>query len=164
MAKFNPRGNWFKRHLVPVICVLVVGVGGAAYLLSSHAASPCVDGVYSYGEGYPGTTTAGDNYCIKQLQTLANVDMWRSNTNAYMAEDGEYGPITTDNITSFQKERNITADGITGMETWGWLCDLGLGGGGGGVGITKPTGFYATFDTAYNAAGCAELPAGDLGK
>jgi peptidoglycan hydrolase-like protein with peptidoglycan-binding domain len=35
--------------------------------------------------------------------------------------DGDFGPITRQQVIEYQKNRNITVDGIVGTETWSAL-------------------------------------------
>lgn len=39
-------------------------------------------------------------------------------------DDGEFGPITKDALTSFQAENGLDADGVCGMRTWSKMFEL----------------------------------------
>jgi peptidoglycan hydrolase-like protein with peptidoglycan-binding domain len=96
---------------------------------SAEAASGCVTEQFS--------ESADQNtyeQCVDWEQVLLN-DLWYYQeqhpnhevptylgVNQLLSVDGYYGPDTTSDVTYFQRSWNLRIDGITGPQTWGWLC------------------------------------------
>lgn len=113
----------------------------------SHVAAPlaadasgCVTETFS---------TADENTfeaCVDDEQVLLN-DLHSANpgfANQELTVDGQYGPKTASDVTSFQGAAGIKKDGITGPQTWNSLCSL-----------ASQLGFRGTF---WQDAGCPTEP------
>jgi hypothetical protein len=66
--------------------------------------------------GFPGITRRGSKGdAVKQVQQRLKDRGWN------ITADGDFGPKTENIVKQFQKEKNVTADGIVGPITWGKL-------------------------------------------
>jgi peptidoglycan hydrolase-like protein with peptidoglycan-binding domain len=100
--------------------------------------------------------------CVKFLQFFLNVK-----ANAGLAVDGSYGPATTGAVLKYQRAHGLSADGVTGNQTWTYLLtgqtvpvtqfppagsSRGGGSGGGGGGSTSGGGSTQTGGGSGNSA------------
>ena len=80
--------------------------------------------------------------CVRDEQVLLN-DLWkagRAGPNQLLTVDGYYGSHTVSDVKAFQTAYALTVDGITGPQTWDWLCL-----------VDAEWGFTGTY---YQAVGC----------
>jgi peptidoglycan hydrolase-like protein with peptidoglycan-binding domain len=81
--------------------------------------------------------------CVRDEQVLLN-NLWNGYVFSNLQEltvDGYYGPNTESDVLFFQVDAGITRDGITGPQTWWWLCH-----------INSINGFQGVY---WHGAGCA---------
>ncbi|HTX85125.1 MAG TPA: peptidoglycan-binding domain-containing protein [Streptosporangiaceae bacterium] len=84
--------------------------------------------------------------CVRDEQILLN-NLWNGYVLSNLQEiavDGYYGPQTESDVVMFQsnfRPEGVTVDGITGPQTWWWLCHIN--------GINGYQGVY------WHGAGCA---------
>lgn len=81
--------------------------------------------------------------CVRDEQVLLN-NLWNGYVLSNLQEisvDGYYGPQTESDVLFFQADAGITKDGITGPQTWWWLCH-----------INAINGFQGAY---WHGAGCA---------
>lgn len=97
--------------------------------------TPCVQQVFSIAN--EGTSLS----CVADEQVLLN-----NVIHSGLAADGRYGPLTQSAVYTFQYDQKILQDGITGPQTWGYLCAVNL-----------DSGFYGHF---WMNAGCPSLGLG----
>jgi len=81
--------------------------------------------------------------CVRDEQVLLN-NIWSVHVLPGLqdlATDGLYGPKTTSDVYTFQGDLGISYDGVTGPQTWWWVCH-----------INSNAGFTGTY---WHDAGCA---------
>jgi zinc D-Ala-D-Ala carboxypeptidase len=81
--------------------------------------------------------------CVRDEQILLN-NLWNGYVLSNLQEisvDGYYGPQTEADVLMFQADAGISRDGITGPQTWWWLCH-----------INATHGFQGVY---WHGAGCA---------
>ena len=81
--------------------------------------------------------------CVRDEQVLLN-NLWSVHVLPGLKDltvDGYYGPDTTSDVYTFQGDLAITYDGVTGPQTWWWVCH-----------INSNAGFTGTY---WHDAGCA---------
>lgn len=152
LKKLNPLG--IAHYLIPVAVFVLVGVGGGAYLLRSHAASSfpnCTQRGTSTittreNNGYTSTQTepyfqtlgnGSSGGCVNNLQTALNRVCSNSTK---LAVDSQYGPKTSAAVTAVQRWLGyptnakvtvngaaVSVDGAVGPQTWGLIMEDGSG-------------------------------------
>jgi hypothetical protein len=127
---------------VAAVAMLVTGGIVAAPATIAIAASGCVTETF---------TIADQNtvlQCVKDGQVLLN-NLWSTRAKTgitglqQLTVDGQYGPHTKADVTSFQENfapAGVTVDGKLGPQTWWWVCR-----------INSNLGFQGTF---WHGAGC----------
>lgn len=118
--------RWYT--LVAAAFAIVFVAVGTIHIISSQAAnnpSLCVNNTYSI-QLQPEYVT-----CVAHLQYVLN--NWATASYEYkvnpklypkpLALDGSYGPATQNAVRAFQSWVKISSDGVTGDNTWYWLCD-----------------------------------------
>ena len=58
---------------------------------------------------------------VKTIQRILYVRGWKDGNGKILKIDGSFGPATEYAVKSFQRGKNITADGIIGEKTWSKL-------------------------------------------
>ena len=58
---------------------------------------------------------------VKTIQRILYIRGWKDGNGKALKIDGSFGPATEYAVKSFQKGKNITADGIVGEKTWSKL-------------------------------------------
>jgi peptidoglycan hydrolase-like protein with peptidoglycan-binding domain len=87
---------------------------------AAAAAATCVDQVFSIAD--EGTYYTCVNYEQVLLNDLQRVPGPGRFTNQTLTTDGYYGPLTTGDVKYFQTQNDIAIDGVTGPQTWYYLC------------------------------------------
>jgi hypothetical protein len=140
-TKRKKQTNWQKfitnKSLLSVVLfVLVFGGAGVYFLNKSDAASPSECVYYTYSTADEGE----DLSCVQQLQLILN--SWHAANPGHhgisLATDGDYGPLTEQDVKDFQSWNNyeptinaeydtyhLTVDGVVGSNTWHQLCAAG---------------------------------------
>jgi hypothetical protein len=90
---------------------------GATSVLSGAVAhaETCRQGYYYWGSS---------GYCVTNIQVMTN-EIWRYYRYAngtIIAEDGQFGPITYNQVRAFQQFSYNDPDGVVGPYTWSALC------------------------------------------
>lgn len=119
---------------VAAVAMLVTGGIVAAPATTAMAASGCVTETFSILD--QNTVLR----CVKDEQVLLN-NIRVGFGLQQLTVDGLYGPHTTSDVRTFQADIPIKVDGITGPQTWWWLCDS-----------NGANGFTGTF---WHDAGCS---------
>jgi peptidoglycan hydrolase-like protein with peptidoglycan-binding domain len=129
---------------VAAVAMLVTGGILAAPATPAMAASGCVTQNF---------TTADQGVvldCVKDAQVLLNNIRKDESPNLpnLLQVDGRYGPLTSGDVTQFQKDMNLlfgagtlAVDGDLGPHTWGFLC--------------SENSFFGFQGQFWHAAGCA---------
>ena len=107
-----------RRSLLIVAAFVLVFVGlGSLYISNSEAAGhDCVQRTYRY---------APRNYywCVWALQgSLQAINHYNSGIAYVGSADGYYGSNTYNAVKSFQNHASLYPDGVTGPQTWRWVC------------------------------------------
>ena len=101
---FNSTG--FTHYLVMILIIVGVAVIGTAYLVSSHAATPCKGSTFYSG---------ASGQCVKDIQSIVNGAIKRpygigtdyvKDGGVLLTVDGQYGPKTKADVVAFQKSSN----------------------------------------------------------
>lgn len=132
---FGYNGNGYAQHAAIVVSVgsgTIVSVGGNE---RGGAGVVAKDGPYGSALGYSsywGMTISGyvapvggSNACPATIQngsTGALVQALQSDLNyddgAGLAVDGQFGPLTTSAVKTFQSKKGLAVDGVVGPNTW----------------------------------------------
>ncbi|MFB7466116.1 peptidoglycan-binding protein [Streptomyces sp. NPDC056224] len=82
-----------------------------------HVATPKASDVCNYTINRPTIKFGSSGRAVKQAQCYLN----RAMSEANLAEDGKFGPVTNAATRRFQSCAGITVDGIIGAQTWSSL-------------------------------------------
>jgi peptidoglycan hydrolase-like protein with peptidoglycan-binding domain len=123
-------------------CTSIMIMAGALVTLSTTAASAATSTASAPGHVTPTVTTDSSGcvtedfseadegiyeVCVRDEQVLLN-NLWNNYILSNLHEltvDGYYGPSTESDVVMFQanfRPEGVTIDGITGPQTWWWLC------------------------------------------
>jgi hypothetical protein len=150
MKKLDIRG--FSHELLLVAFVAVFAIGGVAYIVASHAQTPCIASTLKYGnhKTKSGLYYGSKGNCVKYAQQLAN---WKLVVNPKLQVNGYYDKNTQTAIETIRQQYAFPANGNYGRVTfnvWRTLCSTTTAPGKGGP-------FYGDALIAYQKAGCFYL-------
>ena len=132
--KQSKKLNW---KIIAPLVLLVSLLGGVLVFRSFAATKPCVQQQFSQGSR---------GQCVKYIQAMLNVQIFKADQNKYMPVDGVFGSKTKDYAAFFQGLNNLGASGVVGPKTWEKLCFYGMN--------TQGTSHGRAFAIYAKAAGC----------
>jgi zinc D-Ala-D-Ala carboxypeptidase len=119
LKKFGSVKRLGKKRLLPlgaVLTALVVGTIGYTIAVAGPA-SAAADGCFNFSRTLKQGMTGAD---VTQLQI--RVGGWVTR-NEVLSIDGDFGPATKAAVTRFQAAYGLTADGIAGPQTLGFIVN-----------------------------------------
>lgn len=105
-----------RKILAIAAAVVSLGVPATGLAAQQAAAAPAASSTAIPPEKMPVVKSGDSGPAVQSLQATLN-----QRHGAKLAVDGQFGPATRDAVVKFQQSKNLTADGVVGVQTWAAL-------------------------------------------